>query len=156
MPSSNLVATSRIPIATKFKGCSRVWSNFAPRCTGPKHPGLWVFCHCATHTSLRSVRSGCETLYYSLREVPHQSIKKFLHKFQSWEETMWDPAFKALFDQWLKRHRLPTTLHPTFQEFCEEWLQRVNMLEQASRLNWAMLQQVKSTVYFAQRLGPLQ
>ena len=30
----------------------------------------------------------------SLREVPHQSIKKFLHNFQSWEEAMWDPAFK--------------------------------------------------------------
>ena len=147
----------------------------------------------------------------SLREVPHQSIKKFLHNFQSWEETMWDPAFKldsvpcpcakyrnklpdrcfssghvaagleefeamvpgcgsitsasaastffpgrahrmtksrALFDQWLKRHRLPTTLHPMFQELCEEqWLQHVNMLEQAPRLNWAMLQKVKSTLH---------
>ena len=50
---------------TEFKGCSRVWSSFAPRCTGPKHPGLWVFCHCATHTSLRSARSGCETLSFS-------------------------------------------------------------------------------------------
>ena len=30
----------------------------------------------------------------SFREVPHQSIKKFLHNFQSWEETMWDPAFR--------------------------------------------------------------
>ena len=29
-----------------------------------------------------------------LREVPHQSIKKFLHNFQSWEGTMWDPAVK--------------------------------------------------------------
>eukprot|EP00439_Symbiodinium_sp_Y106_P076391 s2490_g15.t1 len=133
-----------------------------------------------------------------------QSIKKFLHNFQSWEETMWSPAFKldavpcpcakyrnnlpdrcfssghvaagleefeamvpgcgsitsasaastffpgcahwmtksrALFDQWLKRHRLPTALHPMFQKFCEEqWLQHVNMLEQTPRLNWAMLQ----------------
>ena len=147
----------------------------------------------------------------SLREVPHQSIKKFLHNFQAWEETMWDPAFKldsipcpcakyrnklpdrcfssghvaagleefeamvpgcgsifsasaastffpgrahwmtksrALFDQWLKRRRLPTTLHPMFQEFCEEqWLQHVNMLEQSPRLNWAMLQKVKSTLH---------
>ena len=30
----------------------------------------------------------------SLREVPHQSMKKFLHNFQSCEETMWDPAFE--------------------------------------------------------------
>ena len=30
----------------------------------------------------------------SLREAPHQSIKKFLHNFQPWEETMWDPAFQ--------------------------------------------------------------
>ena len=121
--------------------------------------------------------------------------------FQSWEETMWDPAFKldavpcpcakyrnklaagleefeaivpgcgsftsasaastsfpgrahwmtksrALFDQWLKRHRLPTTLHPMFQKFSEEqWLQHVNMLEQTPRLNWAMLQKVKSTLH---------
>ena len=55
------------PIATEFKGCSRAWSSFAPRCTGPKHPGLWVFCHCATHTSLRSARSGCETLSFSTK-----------------------------------------------------------------------------------------
>eukprot|EP00439_Symbiodinium_sp_Y106_P030078 s8874_g3.t1 len=147
----------------------------------------------------------------SLREVPHQSVKKFLYNFQSWEETMWDPAFKldavpcpcakyrnklpdrgfssghvaagleefeamvlgcgsitsasaastffpgrahwmtksrALFDQWLKRHRLPTTLHPMFQKFCEEqWLQHVNTLEPTPRLNWAMLQRVKSTLH---------
>eukprot|EP00439_Symbiodinium_sp_Y106_P022422 s5331_g2.t1 len=146
-----------------------------------------------------------------LKSVPHQSIKKFLRNFQSWEETMWGPAFKldavpcpcaksrnklpdrcfssghvtaglkefeamvpgcgsitsasaasmffpgrahwmtksrALFDQWLKRHRLPTTLHPMFQKFCEEqWLQHVNMLEQTPRLNWAMLQKVKSTLH---------
>ena len=30
----------------------------------------------------------------SQEEMPHQSIKKFLHNFQSWEETMWDPAFE--------------------------------------------------------------
>ena len=30
----------------------------------------------------------------SLREVPHESIKKFLHNFYSWEETMWDPDFQ--------------------------------------------------------------
>ena len=152
----------------------------------------------------------------SLREVPHQSMKKFLHNFQSCEETMWDPAFeldsvpcpcskyrnklpdrcfssghiaagleefeallpgranitsasaastffpghnhwmskpRALFDQWLKRHRLPTTLHPMFQEFCQEqWHQHVISLEQSSRLNWA----AEGQVYFTQRLGPLQ
>ena len=60
----------------------------------------------------------------------------------------WMTKSRALFDQWLKRHRLPTTLHPMFQEFCEEqWLQHVNMLEQAPRLNWAMLQNVKSTLH---------
>ena len=147
----------------------------------------------------------------SLREVPHPSIKRFLHNFQSWEETMWDPAFKldsvpcpcakyrnkrpdrcfssghvaagleefeamlpgcgsitsasaastffpgrahwmtksrALFDQRLKRHRLPASLHPMFQELCEEqWHQHVTMLEQSPRLNWAMLQKVKSTLH---------
>ena len=30
----------------------------------------------------------------NLREVQHQSVKKFLHNFRHWEETMWDPAFK--------------------------------------------------------------
>ena len=35
-----------------------------------------------------------------------------------------------------------------FQEFCEErWQQHVNMLEQSPRLNWAMLQKVKSTLH---------
>ena len=60
----------------------------------------------------------------------------------------WMTKSRTLSDQWLKRHRLPTTLHPMFQEFCEEqWLQRVNMLEQSPRLNWAMLQKVKSTLH---------
>ena len=55
---------------------------------------------------------------------------------------------RALFDQWLKRHRLPTTLHPMSKKFCEEqWLQHVNMLEQTPRLNWAMLRKVKSTLH---------
>ena len=113
------------------------------------------------------------------------SIKKLLHNFQSWEETMWNPDFqlesvpcpcakyrnklpeccfssghvaaglehfqfmlpvcnnitsasaasaffpgrnhwmamsRALFDQWLKRHRLPSTLHPMFEDFCaKQW-----------------------------------
>ena len=31
----------------------------------------------------------------NLREVPHQSIKKFLHNFQSWEEQMWNPNFEV-------------------------------------------------------------
>ena len=30
-----------------------------------------------------------------LREVPHQSIKKFLHSFQSWEDLMWDSDFQV-------------------------------------------------------------
>ena len=30
-----------------------------------------------------------------LTEVPHQSIKKFLHNFQSWEEQMWNPDFEV-------------------------------------------------------------
>ena len=42
---------------------------------------------------------------------------------------------RALFDQWLKRHRLPSTLHPMFQEFCEEqWHQHVTLLESTPRL----------------------
>ena len=34
-----------------------------------------------------------------------------------------------------------------FQEFCEQWQQHVTMLEQSPRLNWAMLQKVKSTLH---------
>ena len=30
-----------------------------------------------------------------LREVPHQSIKKFLPNFQSWEDLMWDSDFSS-------------------------------------------------------------
>ena len=59
----------------------------------------------------------------------------------------WMTKSRALLDQWLKRHRLPTTLHPMFQKFCEEqWLQHVNMLEQTPSLNWAMLQKVMQKV----------
>ena len=157
------------------------------------------------------VQSLSPSFHVPKNSVPHQSIKKFLHNFQSWEETMWDPAFqldsvpcpcakfrnklpdqcfasghvaagleqleamlpgcssitsasaastllpsrchwmtksRALFDQWLKRHRLPVTLHPMFQEFCEEqWRQHVAMLEHTPRLNWAMLQKVKCTLH---------
>ena len=146
----------------------------------------------------------------SFREVPHQSIKKLLHNFGSWEDTLWDPEFsldsvvcpcnryrhklpdrcfmsghvatgceefehllpgrsnitsasaasanfpgrnpwmsssKALFDQWLKRHKLRASL-PQFEEFCkEQWHQHVQMLEQTSRLNWAMVQKVKALLH---------
>ena len=59
----------------------------------------------------------------------------------------WLAKSRALFDQWLKRHRLPNTLHPMFEDFCkEQWQQHVGALEHSSRLNWAMLQQVKSTL----------
>ena len=60
----------------------------------------------------------------------------------------WMSKSRALFDQWPKRHRLPTTLHSMFQEFCEEqWHQHVIMLEQSPRLNWAMLQKAKSALH---------
>ena len=58
MPSSSSVATSRIPTATEYKGCSRVWSSFAQRCTGPEHPDPWVYFHCVNRSSFRSVRHG--------------------------------------------------------------------------------------------------
>ena len=59
-----------------------------------------------------------------------------------------DQVLEPLFDQWLKRQRLPATLHPMFQDFCEEqWQQHVSMLEQSVRLNWAMLQKVRSTLF---------
>ncbi|CAE7203288.1 unnamed protein product [Symbiodinium sp. CCMP2592] len=147
----------------------------------------------------------------SLREVPHLSIKKFLHNFRSWEETMWEHDFdlesvhcpceqfagklpahcfvsghvatglenltkllpgcssilsasaastffpgrnhwmaksRALFDQWLKRHKLPATLHPIFQSFCDhQWQQHVAALEQSDRLHWALVQKVKSALH---------
>ena len=55
---------------------------------------------------------------------------------------------RALFDQWLKRHRLPSTLHPMFEDFCaKQWQQHVVALEHGSRLNWAMLQKVKSALH---------
>ena len=65
MPLSSFVAISRILIATRVaQECGQV---FAPRCTGPKHPGPWWHngSHFATHTSFRSVRSGCEALSFS-------------------------------------------------------------------------------------------
>ena len=60
----------------------------------------------------------------------------------------WMTKSRALFDQWLKRHRLPSTLHPMFEDFCaKQWQQHVVALEHDSRLNWAMLQKVKSTLH---------
>ena len=183
--------------------------------------GVLPLCH-----PLFSVRGGCETLSFSTNicflpfmfprtasERFHiKASRSFFATSQSWEETMWDPAFKldsvpcpcakyrnklpdrcfssghvaagleefeamvpgcgsillrpvlparffpgrahwmtksrALFDQWLKRQRLPATLHPMFQDFCEEqWQQHVSMLEQSVRLNWAMLLKVRSTLF---------
>ena len=55
---------------------------------------------------------------------------------------------RAVFDQWLKRHRLPNTLHPLFEEYCsQQWQQHVVASEHSSRLNWAMLQKVKSALH---------
>ena len=60
----------------------------------------------------------------------------------------WMAKSRALFDQWLKRHRLPNTLHPLFEDFCaKQWQQHVVALEHSSRLNWAMLQKVKSALH---------
>ena len=43
--------------------------------------------------------------------------------------------------------RLPTTLHPMFEDFCkEQWQQHVGALEHSSRLSWAMLQKFKSAL----------
>ena len=134
----------------------------------------------------------------NLREVPHQSIKKFLHNLQSWEEQMWNPEFevrgvacpcnqcqhklpdhcfvqglvaagleefecfllnsssvalasaastffpgrnnlkarsRALFDLWLKRNRLPHTLHAVFETFCDEqWALHAQALQDFDRL----------------------
>ena len=147
----------------------------------------------------------------NLREVPHQSIKKFLHNFRSWEETMWDPAFQLdsvkcscsnfqqvlpdlcfvdghvaagleqfdqwlgncksiarasaastffpakaswksqsllLFDEWIKRNRLPQTLRPLFEAFCEaQWPLHLQALEETDRLTWNKVQQVKAKLH---------
>ena len=60
----------------------------------------------------------------------------------------WMAKSRALFDQWLKRHRLPSTLHSMFEDFCaKQWQQHVVALEHGFRLNWAMLQKVKSALH---------
>ena len=60
----------------------------------------------------------------------------------------WRAKSRALFDQWLKRHRLPSAFHPMFEDFCaKQWQQHVVALEHSSRLNWAMLQKVKSALH---------
>ena len=146
-----------------------------------------------------------------LREVPHQSIKKFLHNFQSWEDQMWGsnfqvehvtcpcnqflhklpdhcfvqghvaagleefrsllpnsgsialasaastfflgkenwkPRSRGLFDVWLKRHRLPCTLHGKFEAFCDEqWAAHSQALEASDRLTWSQVQGVKSKMH---------
>ncbi|CAE7402099.1 unnamed protein product [Symbiodinium sp. CCMP2592] len=60
----------------------------------------------------------------------------------------WMAKSRALFDQWLKRHKLPATLHPIFQSFCDhQWQQHVAALEQSDRLHWALVQKVKSVLH---------
>ena len=57
---------------------------------------------------------------------------------------------RALFDQWLKRHRLPNTLHPLFEDFCaKQWQQHVVCLgaQLPVELGYAMLQKVKSALH---------
>ena len=47
----------------------------------------------------------------------------------------WKTRSKALFDAWLKRHRLPHTLHGRFQDFCDEqWVAHSQALEESGRL----------------------
>ena len=119
---------------------------------------LWVFCHCATQHSHRIVKGGCETLSFSTNicfplfmfplpgcaSITSASAASTLFPGRA----HWMSKSRALFDQWPKRHRLPTTLHSMFQEFCEEqWHQHVIMLEQSPRLNWAMLQKAKSALH---------
>ena len=59
-----------------------------------------------------------------------------------------------LFDQWLKRHRLPTTLHPMFQEFLPRTVAPACYLAGAI-FQTELGNAAKGQVYFTKRLGPL-
>ena len=85
--------------AVKFRGTMR-WPLTA-KPLGALYLWLRVFPH-EWELWLKSLICDFKYLFPSfhlpksnLREVPHQSIKKFLHNFQSWEEQMWNPEFEV-------------------------------------------------------------
>ena len=60
----------------------------------------------------------------------------------------WKTRSRALFDLWLKRYRLPHTLHGRFELFCEEqWATHVPALEESGRLTWSKVQEVKAKLH---------
>ena len=106
-------------------------------------PLSWI----QSHVRVLSIGTSCRT-DASLQGIRSHRISASAASTFFPGHAHWMTKPRALFDQWLKRHRLPATLHPMFQEFCEEqWHQHVTMLEQSPRLNWAMLQKVKSTLH---------
>ena len=65
----------------------------------------------------------------------------------SWQDN-WKTRSRALFDAWLKRHRLPLTLHGKFEDFCDEqWAAHSQALEESGRLTWSQVQGVKSKLH---------
>ena len=60
----------------------------------------------------------------------------------------WKTRSRALFDLWLKRHRLPCTLHGRFETFCEEQrASHVQGLQESGRLTWSKVQEVKAKLH---------
>ena len=57
-------------------------------------------------------------------------------------------VYRRLFESWLKRHRLPHTLHGKFEAFCDEqWAAHSQALEESGRLTWSQVQGVKSKMH---------
>ena len=57
----------------------------------------------------------------------------------------WKSQSLLLLDEWLKRNRLPRTLRPLFEPFCEaQWPRHLQALEETDRLTWNKVQQVKA------------
>ena len=60
----------------------------------------------------------------------------------------WKSHSLLLFDEWLKRNRLPKTLCPLFEAFCEaQWPLHLQALAETDRLTWNKVQQVKAKLH---------
>ena len=60
----------------------------------------------------------------------------------------WKARSRALFDLWLKRHRLPHTLHGRLADFCDEQrAAHAQALEESDRLTWSQVQGAKAKLH---------
>ena len=81
-------------------------------------------------------------------QIPAALHWPVLHVLSFLAEATGRPGLEPFFDVWLKRHRLPYTLHGRLEKFCDEQrAAHVQALEESDSLTWSKVQEVKAKLH---------